>query len=104
MRLAGAEEPGHPDSRIASRRGVSGTVEAGGPGAEEGAEVAAQLTRDDVFVQFLEDRGGVVLVGVDDTVDRTGHVLDEKVLDEHGSRLGGLWEALGVPECFRGPV
>jgi len=57
--------------------------------------VAAQLTRDNVFVQFLEDRGGVVLVGVDDTVDRTGGVLDEKVWMSMGVALRAFLGALG---------
>ncbi len=90
VRLARAEEAGDPDTDEAEDTRVAGVVERVEEGAEEAAEVDVQLLGDDILVQLLPDRRGIVLVGLDDAVDGAVDRFGEEVFDEHFEEAGKL--------------
>ena len=54
---------------------------------KEGDEVFLQLTRNDVFIQFLCKNITGVLIHLYDTVDLTIDILPKHFLDSHDSNL-----------------
>ena len=85
MRFAGAEETGDPDPDQTDDVDLAGALDGVEIGAEEGAEMDVEFPGDDVLVQLLPHRGGVVLVGLDDAIDGAVDRLGEEILDQHAA-------------------
>ena len=83
VRLARAEEAGHPDAHARSEYRVVRIVGRCQVGIEEATEVFGELLCDDVLVQLLPDALGVLLVGLDHPVYRAVDGLGKKVADLH---------------------
>ena len=84
MRFPRAEEARDPDPDEAEDAWIANVVAGVEKGGEEAAEVAIQLLGDDVFLQLLPDRGGIVLIGLDDAVDGAVDGLAEERPDLAG--------------------
>ena len=78
MRFTTAEEAGDPYANIGSRR-----VERLQVVIEEGNDVLLQLTGNDILIQFLHQDIQLVLVDLDDTVNRAINAFCEHVLYSH---------------------
>ena len=83
VRLARAEEAGHPYAHAVGDGGVIRAVDGRQIGVKELAQVFADLLGDDVLFQLLPNAGCVHLVGLDDAVNRAVDGLDEEFADFH---------------------
>ena len=82
VRFTTAEETRNPDADIRRGLGKCPSIR-----LQEGAEMLAQLVRDDVLVHLLADDLIVLLVDFDDTVDGTVDILGEHLLYFHAKSV-----------------
>mgnify|MGYP000073212277 CR=1 FL=1 len=78
IKFTTAEEAGNPDADVSRGRLESLQVI-----IEEGDDMLLQLPRDDVLVQFLHQNVELVLIDLDDTVNRAVNAFCEHILNSH---------------------